>query len=65
MFAGSFGFFFAPDVLIECFIKSEKILKSVVVRDKKLLNTQYVTVKGEIIAGLNNCVFPDIWVFKH
>ena len=23
------------------------------------------TVKGEIIAGLNNCVFADIWVFKH
>ena len=23
------------------------------------------TVKGEIIVGLNNCVFADIWVFKH
>ena len=23
------------------------------------------TVKGEIIEGLNNCVFADIWVFKH
>ena len=23
------------------------------------------TVKGEIIEGLNNFVFADIWVFKH
>ena len=23
------------------------------------------TVKGEIIEGLNNCVFADIWFFKH
>ena len=31
----------------------------------KFVKFSIYTVKGEIIAGLNNCVFADIWVFKH